>query len=158
MKTPKLLFFDVGLVSYPLGIQTPNQMDRDPLWGKMFENLVVLEALKARYNTNRPENLYFFRNSKGLEVDLLLQRNGKLVPFEIKSGQSLNGLYTDSLIRFARKNPDMVENKGTGIYARETYPQFKGFPYCNYSMCGKLFEETTKPFLFSAMHEDVGET
>ena len=50
VKTPKVYFCDTGLAAYLLGIETPEQMQRDPLMGNLFENLVVCEALKARYN------------------------------------------------------------------------------------------------------------
>lgn len=67
VKTPKVYFCDTGLAAYLLGIETPEQMQRDPLMGNLFENLVVNEALKARYNYGAEPNLFFFRNSKGLE-------------------------------------------------------------------------------------------
>ncbi|MBO7174937.1 MAG: DUF4143 domain-containing protein [Spirochaetaceae bacterium] len=90
VKTPKIYFCDTGLVSYLLGIETPGQMLRDPLLGNIFENLVVTEALKTRLNLGLEPNLFFYRNSNGLEIDLILKEEGKLKLFEIKSGKALN--------------------------------------------------------------------
>ena len=99
VKTPKIYFCDTGLASYLLGIETPSQMQRDPLLGNLFENLVITEALKARLNSGAEPNLYFFRNSKGLEVDLILKKENKLRLFEIKSGKSLNDEFTKKSIK-----------------------------------------------------------
>ena len=74
-------------------------MQRDPLLGNLFENLVITEALKTRLNSGAEPNLYFFRNSKGLEVDLILKKENKLKLFEIKSGKSLNDEFTKKSIK-----------------------------------------------------------
>jgi len=60
VKTPKIYFCDTGIAASLLGIETPEQMMRDPLMGNLFENLVVTEALKARLNTGGSDNLYYF--------------------------------------------------------------------------------------------------
>ena len=83
--TPKVYFTEPGLVASLLGIETPAQMGRDPLVGNMFENLVVLEALKSRFNAGRRSNLYFFRDAKGFEIDLILDEQRQPRPIEIKS-------------------------------------------------------------------------
>jgi len=59
IKSPKYYFVDTGLLSYLLGIEKPEQVTRDPLVGQLFENMIVLEALKTRYNQGRSPNLYF---------------------------------------------------------------------------------------------------
>lgn len=88
IKTPKLYFCDTGIVSCLLGIETPQQMNRDPLMGQIFENLIVMEALKAEYDCNMIDSLAFFRNSNGIEVDLIHSRpEGKNI-FEIKASMT----------------------------------------------------------------------
>lgn len=89
IKSPKLYFYDVGLASYLLGIQTAQQISRDPLRGSLFENMVVIEALKYRYNRGERSNLYYYRDSRGDEVDVLLDVAGKLFPVEFKSGATV---------------------------------------------------------------------
>lgn len=94
-KSPKIYFTEPGLVAHLLGIETASQMGRDPLLGNVFENLVVVEALKACFNSGRTPNLYFFRDTRGNEVDLLLDNRRIPCPVEIKSTTT----YSPSLCR-----------------------------------------------------------
>ena len=70
---PKLYFLDTGLACYLLGIESPEQLSRDKMRGALFENFVVTEALKQRYNQGKESNLYFYRDSNQNEIDLLLK-------------------------------------------------------------------------------------
>lgn len=88
-KSPKLYFYDVGLAAYLLGIETVNQMQRDPLRGNLFENLVVIDTLKQRFEQVKASNLSFFRDTNGNEVDLILTSGNDLHAIEIKSGQTI---------------------------------------------------------------------
>ena len=149
VKTPKIYFCDTGLVSYLLGIETPEQMIRDPLLGNIFENFVVIEALKTRLNLGLEPNLYFFRNSNGLEIDLILLEQNKLKLFEIKSGKSLNDEFCRNMKNFSAKyNEDIVSDstKGTVIYSGETYESYKDFGFYNFSKIPQLFESKTQTF------------
>ena len=149
VKTPKVYFCDTGLVSYLLGIETPEQMIRDPLLGNIFENFVVIEALKTRLNLGLEPNLYFFRNSNGLEIDLILLEQNKLKLFEIKSGKSLNDEFCRNMKNFfAKYNEDIVSDstKGTVIYSGETYESYKDFGFYNFSKIPQLFESKTPTF------------
>lgn len=89
VKSPKVYFYDVGLACWLLGIKTVEQLQYHPLRGALFENLVVLEVMKAQRNQGLREPLYFFRDSNGLEVDLLLERAEGLVLVEIKASQTV---------------------------------------------------------------------
>ena len=149
VKTPKIYFCDTGLVSYLLGIETPEQMIRDPLLGNIFENFVVIEALKTRLNLGLEPNLYFFRNSNGLEIDLILQEQNKLKLFEIKSGKSLNDEFCRNMKNFSAKyNEDIASDstKGTVIYSGETYESYKDFGFYNFSNIPQLFESKNQTF------------
>lgn len=149
VKTPKIYFCDTGLVSYLLGIETPEQMIRDPLLGNIFENFVVIEALKTRLNLGLEPNLYFFRNSNGLEIDLILKEQNKLKLFEIKSGKSLNDEFCRNMKNFSAKyNEDIVSDstKGTVIYSGETYESYKDFGFYNFSNIPHLFESKNQTF------------
>ena len=149
VKTPKVYFCDTGLISYLLGIETPEQMIRDPLLGNIFENFVVIEALKTRLNLGLEPNLYFFRNSNGLEIDLILQEQNKLKLFEIKSGKSLNDEFCRNMKNFSAKyNEDILSTstKGTVIYSGETYESYKDFGFYNFSNIPQLFESKTSTF------------
>ncbi|MPM69239.1 hypothetical protein SDC9_116183 [bioreactor metagenome] len=115
IKTPKLYFTEVGLASWLLGIKTPEQAGHDPLLGGLFENMVVVEALKARYNSGYDADLYFFRDQRGFEIDLLLADNRKLYPFEIKAGQTYSSDYAANLKIFGERS-DRVQ-PGTVVYS-----------------------------------------
>ena len=149
VKTPKVYFCDTGLVSYLLGIETPEQMIRDPLLGNIFENFVVIEALKTRLNLGLEPNLYFFRNSNGLEIDLILQEQNKLKLFEIKSGKSLNDEFCRNMKNFSAKYNEEIASdstKGTVIYSGETYESYKDFGFYNFSKIPQLFESKNQTF------------
>lgn len=89
VKAPKLYFYDVGLAAFLLGISSPAHLERHPQRGPLFENLVIAEFLKNRFNNACENNLYFFRDHVGNEVDLVLDYGDELIPVEIKSGQTL---------------------------------------------------------------------
>lgn len=89
IKAPKLYFHDTGLAAFLLGIQSPAQLSTHAARPALFETMVVGEFLRARWNRGEPSNLYFWRDSTGTEVDLLLDEAGLLHPVEIKSGQTI---------------------------------------------------------------------
>ena len=155
VKTPKVYFCDTGLAAYLLGIETPEQMMRDPLMGNLFENLVVCEALKARYNYGAEPNLYFFRNSKGLEIDIILKESGILNLFEVKSGKALNDDFSRNMRKFRELFPSHVSSdsadsvKGTVIYSGENYESYKDFAYLNFHQVGRMFTPKTEPFVLN---------
>jgi uncharacterized protein len=104
VKSPKYFFTDVGLLAYLLGLETPSQVLRDPLLGSIFENLVVIEVLKQRYNSGYDANLHFFRDSNGSEIDLLCKTSNGLVGIEIKAASTWHGKFAKQLVRFAANN------------------------------------------------------
>ena len=93
VKTPKLYFHDTGLAAWLLSIREARQIETHPQRGALFENWVVSELLKARFNHGLPSNLYFWRDRAGHEVDLLVETPTCLIPVEIKSGQTVNSEY-----------------------------------------------------------------
>jgi len=110
VKSPKYFFADVGLLAYLLGIETPNQVLRDPLLGSIFENLVVIDVLKQRYNSGYDANLYFFRDSNGNEIDLLCKTSSGLVGIEIKAAATWHGKFAKQLVRFATNNHPLYKS------------------------------------------------
>ena len=90
IKSPKLFFTDVGFACYLLGIENENQISRDPLRGHLFENLVVLELMKARCNQGKDPQLYYYRDSQKHEVDVIFKEGNFLIPIEIKSAQTFH--------------------------------------------------------------------
>lgn len=115
VKSPKLHFYDVGLAAHLLDIETPKQLITHSLRGNLFENLVVSEVIKFRYNQGLKSNLYFYRD-KRYEVDLLYKVAEDLMPIEIKSGQSISEDYFKNLEYFANLFPKNTINP-TVVYA-----------------------------------------
>ncbi|HEY3488631.1 MAG TPA: ATP-binding protein [Candidatus Deferrimicrobiaceae bacterium] len=101
VKSPKLYFWDVGLAAWLLGIREVGQIAFHAQRGALFETFVVAEFLKARFNRGLPSNLFFWRDSKGLEIDLVIEEGETLTPVEIKSGQTIAPDFLDGLKRWA---------------------------------------------------------
>lgn len=101
VKTPKLYFHDTGLVAYLLGIQDAAHLSIHSARGALFENLVINELMKYRFNQGLNSNLYFWRNNTGEEVDVLIEQGEYLIPVEIKSGQTFNTDFLTGLKKWA---------------------------------------------------------
>ncbi|MGB1450702.1 MAG: ATP-binding protein, partial [Marinirhabdus sp.] len=108
VKMPKLYFYDVGLAVTLLGVQNAEQVNLHPFKGALFENLVIVEYLKQRWNSAKPNNLYFWRNSRGNEIDLLLDQGNALSPIEIKAGKTI----TPDFFKGLKYWQSLTANKG----------------------------------------------
>ena len=104
-KSPKLYFYDVGLASHLIGIQDPSQIATHPLRGHLFENLVVAETIKHRFNQGRGANLSFFRNANGLECDLFYESGQDIAAIEVKAGATIAPDYFTALNRVVEQVP-----------------------------------------------------
>lgn len=109
VKTPKLYFTEPGLATALLGIESPQQVLRDPLRGNLFENLVIAEALKQRANAGLPPNLWFLRTADGFEIDLLRSSARELRPIEIKSAVTWRDALAHNVRAFVRDTPSAFE-------------------------------------------------
>jgi predicted AAA+ superfamily ATPase len=101
IKSPKLYFYDAGLVASLLNVENPRQLDNHPLRGALFETWVIGEIAKAHLHRGRRPRLSFYRDSSGLEIDLVLEKGTELVLVEIKSAQTPSGQYFTAFERFA---------------------------------------------------------
>ena len=108
VKSPKLYFCDVGLAAYLIGIEHAGQVATHPLRGALFENAVVGEVLKHRFNRGHQANLSFFRDSKGLECDLFCPASDGIAAFEAKSGATISSEHFRSLHRVAELVPGIA--------------------------------------------------
>ncbi len=109
IKTPKIYFWDVGLAAFLLGLETPEQVFRDPLRGNLFENLVVAELFKQYLHHGKRPRLSFFRDSSGLEVDIIVEHGRDMFLLEIKSGQTITQDYFKGLHGLARSATDRIK-------------------------------------------------
>lgn len=108
VKSPKLYFTDTGLATYLLGIHTQEQVSRDPLRGNLYENLIILEIRKAFLNQGKRPDLYFYRDSNGNEVDLLIRNHRGLLPVEIKSSATFNKQFLKGIEHFREVSEDCL--------------------------------------------------
>jgi predicted AAA+ superfamily ATPase len=100
VKTPKLYFLDPGLLCYLLRIRSPDDLRLHGARGAVFESLVVSEFLKSCYHAGAEPNLYFWRDSSGHEVDVVLDWGADLVAVEIKSGETVTPDFLAGLDRW----------------------------------------------------------
>ena len=89
IKSSKIYFYDVGLAAYLLGMESEVHVSRDPLRGNLFENLALMEMIKYRFHSGRKNATTFYRDSRGNEVDIILESGRDLFPVEVKSGATI---------------------------------------------------------------------
>ncbi|MCY3579067.1 MAG: ATP-binding protein [bacterium] len=107
VKSPKLYFVDVGLAAHLIGIRSVGQLATHPLRGQLFENAVIVEALKHSLNHGLYADLSFFRTGDGLECDLLYPTSTGLAAIEIKLGATVAGAWFNRLNRIRRTLPEV---------------------------------------------------
>ncbi|MBI9108276.1 MAG: ATP-binding protein [Spirochaetales bacterium] len=116
-KSPKIYFMEVGLAVYLLGIETAEQLERDPVFGSLFENMVIADIYKERLNRGYEPSLYFFRDHHQNEVDLLYPAGSSHLPVEIKSSRTYREDFLKN-IRYFQKLAGM-DKDGLLIYDGE---------------------------------------
>jgi len=139
VKSPKLFFTDVGLASYLLGIESTTQMSRDPQRGHLFENLIVLELMKARLNRCKDPNLYFFRDTQGHEVDIIFKVGHELFPIEVKSTETFHRTLLKNLDYFSTLMSERV-SKGYLVYGGKTELPVGAYQILNYQHASTICE------------------
>ncbi len=141
IKSPKLYFYDVGLASYLIGIRLVEQMSTHPLRGALFENAVVVEALKHRFNRGRRSNLSFFRDARGLECDLFYETGRGIWASEIKSGATVSSDFFRSLNRVGDLVPGVTRKVLVyGGFASQSRSECKVVPLSDFAGMLERFE------------------
>lgn len=84
VKTPKLYFTDVGMLCHLVGLRDPDHAASSPMSGAIFETLVLTEIFKSYFHQGKQARVYFWRTATGVEVDILVEHEGHLVPVEVK--------------------------------------------------------------------------
>lgn len=111
VKSPKIYFYDTGLLCFLLGINSGSELKNHYAMGSIFENFVITDYWKNCLNTRANTKLYFWRDNKGNEVDLLIDHGGKQIPVEIKAGKTFNPEMLNGLEYFTA----LQKTKGGGI-------------------------------------------
>ncbi|MBZ0270765.1 ATP-binding protein [bacterium] len=121
IKSPKIYFTEVGLAAFLLGIHTSEQASRDPLRGNLYENLVIADIVKSALNKGIRPEVYFFRDSRGNEVDLIVRENRRLTPVEIKSAATFSRDFVKGLDWFGALG---VKRARSGVVLYNGEPSF----------------------------------
>ncbi len=125
VKTPKVYFLDTGLLCYLLGIREPQHIEIHPLKGEIFETFIISEILKNRFNKGEQDNLFFYREHKGREIDVVIDNGIMLDLIEVKMSQTVSEKFFKNFNKFPLNNFVSVNKKI--IYAGDESKTFKDF-------------------------------
>jgi predicted AAA+ superfamily ATPase len=112
VKTPKVYFTDTGMLCYLAGLKDPDHAAAGPLGGVIFETAVLLEIVKAFVNRGAEPQIHFWRTSAGVEVDLVVEAGGKLIPIEVKLSATPRPAMASGIRAFQE---DLGEKAGSGF-------------------------------------------
>lgn len=119
IKSPKLYFYDTGLACSLLGIASANQVKTYHSKGALFENLIITDLLKTRLHNGIDPRFYFWQNKTKQEIDLIIDRPDGPLPYEIKSGMTMNDNYFTNLKYWQKLSGEKAENLNV-IYGGDT--------------------------------------
>ena len=125
VKAPKLYFNDVGLACNLVGISDPGQLTAHPLRGALFETMIVDEFLKRRTNVAGHWNINYYRDSNRNEIDLVIDRAGRVELYEIKSGATFSSDWTNTMNRLSAQFGSAVSR--TVVYGGDESQTRSGF-------------------------------
>jgi hypothetical protein len=129
VKSPKLYFYDTGLVCSLLGIEQEKQLESFYLRGNLFENFVFSELLKIRYNAGLPANFYFLRDSKGVEIDCVVELPDGVRFIEIKSSETLSSDHIKNILSLKKLFP---KTENYLVYAGQEEPAYHDVKFINW--------------------------
>lgn len=141
IKSPKVYFYDTGLLTYLLGIGNASELKRHFAYGSIFENFIITEVYKKIYNQKLRSKLYFYRDSQGIEVDLLIASGVKKFGLEIKSAQTFSRDFTTGLRSL--KNTLGDNFSGAVVYQGKLVQSVDGFDLTNSSNWDKVLDRIT---------------
>jgi uncharacterized protein len=125
IKSPKVYFLDTGIACYLMGLHAEEPLRRGPMFGPLFETMVVSEWVKAFYHRGERPEIYYWRSRNGLEVDLIVDRNGRLYPMEIKATATLLPGHAQPLLKW-KELADFAAEGGVIVANIENPFVFKG--------------------------------
>jgi hypothetical protein len=134
----------VGLATFLLGIHTEQQASRDPLRGSLYENLIIADIVKGALNKGIRPEIYFFRDSHGNEVDLLIREKGVMTLVEIKSAGTFFVDFVKGVERFRALGITRV-SAGAVLYNGEQQFNVRGVRIVNPLLVDNIWETLTAP-------------
>lgn len=139
IKSPKIYFYDTGVACSLLGIDSSEQLNTHYIRGNLFECLIISEIFKHYYNIKkRPNNVYFWRDQSGLEIDCIIQKTNDLVPIEIKSGSTISTSFFSNLISWSKISENKYP-KGYLIYAGNKNQDYKDGKIVSWDQLENIF-------------------
>jgi uncharacterized protein len=127
IKSPKIYFYDVGLVSYLTGIENRALFENGPMAGAIFENYIISDIIKKERHANTFAEFYYLRTSHGVEVDLIIDRKNSRELFEIKHSHTFNPRMISTISEFIEKT-----DKGYLLYQGEDFAYHEPIKVLNY--------------------------
>lgn len=121
VKTPKIYFYDVGLASFLLGIENEKHLETHPLRGALFENMVLLELIKNRFNAGLDSNFYFYRDNHNNEIDIVQEQGQFLSLFEVKSSMTFHSGFLKGLNYLSNLVPDRIRQSSLVYSGKEEF-------------------------------------
>jgi len=119
VKAPKVYFTDVGMLCYLSGLRDPEHAVNGPLSGAIVETAVLSEVIKSMMNRGFESQTYFWRTSRGAEVDIVIEQQGRLIPVEVKQTSTPRPGMASGLVTFMNDYPEQVD-KGWLIHLGDT--------------------------------------
>ncbi len=119
IKSPKLYFYDTGLVCSLLGLRSAKQVKTFHSKGALFENLIITDLIKSRLHKGENPKFYYWQNKTKQEIDLVIDKPDGPVPYEIKSGMTMNENYFTHLKYWQKLSGEKTENLNV-IYGGDT--------------------------------------
>lgn len=139
IKSPKLYFYDTGLACALLDIKSENDFNDHYLRGNIIECLIISEIYKHYYNSaERANQIYFWRNHSGNEIDCVIQKGSSLVPIEIKAGKTINSDFFKGLAYWAEVS--QAPPSGYVIYGGSKNQQRKEGTILSWQNLQEIFE------------------
>ncbi|HRW58214.1 MAG TPA: ATP-binding protein [Chlamydiales bacterium] len=126
VKSPKIYFYDTGLLCYLLNIENPDQLKTHYLRGGIFESFVISEIIKKKINKNLQPNVYFWRDQAGHEIDCVLEKSNEIIPIEIKSSKTINDSYFSNLLYWNKISSSDSKNNIIIYAGKETFKRSQG--------------------------------
>ncbi|MGN1153942.1 MAG: ATP-binding protein [Candidatus Gastranaerophilaceae bacterium] len=119
VKTPKIYFMDTGLCSYLTNWDNSQVLENGAISGAIFETYVVSEIIKSYVHNIKEPNIYYYRDKDKREIDVIIERNGKLYPIEIKKSSNPD---KSAIKNFSVISEDNLGNGAVVCLAKEDYP------------------------------------
>lgn len=123
VKMPKIYFYDTGLAAHLQNIQSAEHLNLHPIRGSLFENFIINEYLKHRFNQGLGTNSYFWRDNTGNEIDLILDEGTSLIPIEIKSAETIHSDFFETLKKWPNWVGTFAGNPKLIYAGQETFVQ-----------------------------------